>query len=65
MGVLVFAVPGLLVVVLGYVVGHTVTGWFGAGPPVGEAVGWTTGLALLVAVVVLIVRWARRRARRM
>jgi len=64
-GVLVFAVPALLVVVVGYAVGYTVAGWFGAAPRVGEAVGWTTGLVLLVAVVVAAVRWRRSRTRRM
>lgn len=65
MGVLVLAVPALLVVVLGYVVGFTVAGWFGASATVGEGIGWTTGLVLLVAVVVAAFRWRRRRTRRM
>ncbi|MGY1742163.1 MULTISPECIES: hypothetical protein [unclassified Blastococcus] len=65
MGILVLAVPALLVVVLGYAAGYTVAGWFGAAPRVGEAVGWGTGLALLVAVVVAGLRWRRRRTRRM
>ena len=60
-GVLVLAVPALLVVVLGYVVGYGVAGWLGAAPRVGEAVGWTTGLVLLVAVVTAGIRWRRRR----
>ncbi len=63
MGILVFAVPALLVVVLGYAVGHTVAGWFGASAAAGEAVGWTTGLALLVVVVAGMSRWWRRRRR--
>ena len=64
MGVLVFAVPALLVVVLGYAVGFTVAGWFGASPALGEGVGWGTGLVLLVAVVAVAVRWRRRVRRR-
>jgi hypothetical protein len=62
-GVLVFAVPALLVVVFGYAVGYTVAGWFGASPATGETVGWAAGLVLLVAVVTGAVRW-RRRVRR-
>ena len=49
MGVLVFLVPVLLVVVLGYAVGYAVweaTG-LGGNP---EVPGWLTGLALLTAV---------------
>ncbi|WP_051683754.1 hypothetical protein [Blastococcus sp. URHD0036] len=60
---LVFAVPALLVVVLGYAVGYTVAGWFGASPAVAEGLGWATGLVLLAAVVTAAVRW-RRRSRR-
>jgi hypothetical protein len=63
-GVLVLAVPALLVVVLGYAVGFTVAGWFGASPALGEALGWATGLLLLAAVVVAVVRWRRRVRRR-
>ncbi len=63
MGVLVFAAPALLVVVLGYAVGYAVADWFGASAAAGEAVGWGTGLVLLAAVVVALVRW-RRRSRR-
>ena len=68
MGVFVFAVPVLLVVVLGYAVGYTV--WEAAGlggNP--ELAGWLTGLALLAAVSWLLLsrrarsRRARRRAR--
>jgi hypothetical protein len=63
-GVFVFAVPVLLVVVLGYAVGYTV--WEAAGlggNP--EPAGWLTGLALLAAVSwLLLSRRARlRRAR--
>ncbi|MGY1745260.1 hypothetical protein [Blastococcus sp. SYSU D00695] len=61
MGVLVLAVPALLVVVLGYAVGYAVAGWLGAAPPAAEGVGWGTGLVLLVAVVVAALRWRRRR----
>lgn len=65
MGVLVFAVPALLVVVAGYAAGFTVASWFGASAAVGEGIGWTTGLVLLVAVVVAVWRRRRRRTRRM
>ena len=64
MGVLVLAVPALLVVVLGYAVGYTVAGWFAASPAAAEAVGWTTGSVLLAVVVVAAVRWWRRLRRR-
>lgn len=64
MGVLVFAVPALLVVVLGYAVGYAVAGWLSAPPAVAEAVGWTAGLVLLAAVVVAGVGWRRRLRRR-
>jgi hypothetical protein len=63
-GVLVFAVPALLVVVVGYLVGYAVAGWFGASAATGEAVGWSAGLVLLAAVVVAAVRWRRRVRRR-
>ncbi|PZU44158.1 MAG: hypothetical protein DI571_07835 [Arsenicicoccus sp.] len=60
------AVPGLLVVVLGYVVGHAVAAWVcgalgveGQRPP--EVTGWLTGLVLLAVVVrALARRWRRR-----
>ncbi|WP_409331737.1 hypothetical protein [Trujillonella humicola] len=65
MSILVFAVPALLVVVAGYAVGFTVAGWCGASATVCEGIGWTTGLVLLVAVVVAALRWHRRRTRRM
>jgi len=67
------AVPALLVVVFGYVVGYVVTEWasglldaaFGAplGPGVPEVVGWLTGLVLLGVVVRVLVD-RRRRMRR-
>ena len=72
MFVLVLAVPALLVVVLGYVVGHGLWAWIGgavdaaAGTSLAsgaEAAGWGTGLltlALTVRVAVVSVR--RRRA---
>ena len=62
------AVPALLVVVLGYVVGFAVAEWFcdllgaeaGRAP---EVAGWTTGLLLLGVVVrVLVALWRRRGA---
>ncbi|MCZ2806185.1 hypothetical protein O2W18_13805 [Modestobacter sp. VKM Ac-2983] len=67
------AVPALMVVVLGYVVGYVVTEWasglldsaFGAplDPGVPEVVGWLTGLVLLGVVVRVLVD-RRRRLRR-
>jgi hypothetical protein len=62
MFVLVLAVPALLVVVAGYVVGYGV--WTAiVGSDGAEAAGWATGavaLALAVRVVVLVVRRRRR-----
>ncbi len=58
MFVLVLAVPALLVVLLGYVVGHGL--WSSiAGPDGAEAAGWTTGLLLLALVLWLAVRLIR------
>ena len=64
MGLLVLAVPALLVVVLGYSVGYAVAGWFGASPAAAEGVGWAVGLVLLVGVLAAAVRWRRRVRRR-
>ena len=65
MFVLVLAVPALLVVVLGYVVGHVLWTAAGGAPGAGEAVGWTTGLVLLGVVLwVLLARWRRGRTTR-
>jgi membrane protein implicated in regulation of membrane protease activity len=66
--VLLAAVPALLVVVLGYAVGHAVTLWLGglfgtSSVAAAEAVGWTTGL-LLLAVVVRVAMLVLRRRRR-
>jgi hypothetical protein len=71
--VLVLAVPALLVVVLGYVVGHRIWAWLAglvdatAGTSIAghaELAGWTTGALLLGGTVrVLVVRRRRRRAR--
>lgn len=62
MSILVFLVPALLVVVLGYVMGYAV--WDATGLPGSpEPAGWLTGLALLVAVTWLLVSRLRRRAR--
>ena len=62
MFVLVLAVPALLVVVAGYVVGYGV--WTAiVGSRGAEAAGWATGavaLALAVRVIVLVVRKRRR-----
>lgn len=61
MGILVLAVPVLLVVVLGYAVGYTVWEATGLGGDP-ELVGWLTGLVLLVSVTWLALRlWRRRR----
>ena len=65
MFVLVLAVPALLVVVVGYVVGYAV--WAGiVGAEHAEVAGWLTGLLLLggttlVAVRLLRARWRSRR----
>ena len=69
MFVLVFAVPALLVVVLGYAVGYRLWAALTAGTslaPHAEVAGWATGLLLLSAVTSLAVRtWrGRRRGRR-
>ena len=68
MFVFVLLVPALLVVVLGYVLGHRLWTWLGglvddaAGTSLtsgAEAAGWVTGLLLLVALL----WWAVSRAR--
>ncbi|MGK5173615.1 hypothetical protein [Geodermatophilus sp. CPCC 205761] len=59
MFVLVVAVPALLVVVLGYTVGHAL--WSAVGGPAPELAGWVTGLLLLGVVGWVLLRWARRR----
>jgi hypothetical protein len=61
--VLLLAVPALLVVVLGYVLGHVlwtpIVGSAGA-----EVAGWLTGVTALVGVTwVAITAWKRRRRR--
>ena len=71
MFVMVFAVPALLVVVLGYAVGHGLWAWLGGSvdaaagtslAPHAEVAGWITGLLLLaVAVRVAVVLWRARR----
>ena len=70
---LVLAVPALLVVLLGYVVGYALWGWLAglvdsaAGTslaPGAEIAGWVTGILLLVALVrMTIVRRRRGRLR--
>ena len=61
MFVLAFAVPALLVVVLGYVVGHRLWTWT-VGPADAELAGWLTGLLLLVVAVWVVLRtWRARR----
>ena len=61
MGLLVFAVPALLVVVLGYVVGYGL--WSAvAGPDDAEPAGWVTGLLLLAVLSWVALRlWRRSR----
>jgi cytochrome c oxidase assembly factor CtaG len=63
--VLVFAVPALLVVVLGYAVGYRVWAALTAGTsmaPHAEVAGWLTGLLLLAGVTSVAVRtWRGRR----
>ncbi len=71
MFLLMFAVPALLVVVLGYVVGHGLWSWIGSrldavlGTALAggaEVAGWVTGLLLLLGVVhVAVRRWTSRR----
>ncbi len=66
---LVFAVPGLLLVVLGYAVGYTAIDWLdeatGAGLPASapEVGGWITGLLLVSGVTAVLLRRVRRRSR--
>ncbi len=65
MFVLVFVVPALLVVVLGYAVGYAVWAGLTAGTslaPHAEVAGWLTGLLLLTGTVHVAVRaWRARR----
>ena len=73
MFVFAFLVPGLLVVVLGYVVGHAAWGVIGGGidaafgtslvPGTSEPAGWITGFVLLAVVVRVLVGALRRRRR--
>jgi hypothetical protein len=57
--VFVFAVPALLVVVVGYGIWAALVGDPGA-----EPAGWVTGLVLLAALVRMAVVLRRRRTRR-
>ncbi len=65
--VLFFAVPALLLVVLGYAVGYAVIDWLagvtGAELPASapEVGGWIAGLLLTVAVTVVLLRARRSR----
>jgi hypothetical protein len=69
--VLVFAVPALLVVVVGYVIGYGLWTWLGglgehggSSPvPGAEPAGWITGVLLLAAVTAVGLAWRRRRRR--
>ena len=65
---LVFAVPGLLLVVVGYAVGYVVVEWLidvtGARLPASapEVGGWITGVLLMAGVTAgAVVRWRRLR----
>ena len=65
---LVFAVPGLLLLVLGYTVGYLVVEWLigvtGAQVPASapEVGGWIAGVLLLTVVTAgAVVRWRRLR----
>ena len=66
---LVFAVPGLLLVVLGYVVGYVVLEWLigvtGAQlpPAAPEVGGWITGVLLTTGVAASMVVRSRRSRR--
>jgi MYXO-CTERM domain-containing protein len=69
---LVFAVPALVVVVLGYVVGHALWSWVGGliddalGTSLAdgaEPAGWLTGTLLLVGVVLAVLRRRRSKGR--
>ena len=63
MSLLLFAVPALLVVVLGYVVGHLLwTATFGSAGA--ELAGWLTGAGMLVGVTWLAITVWKRRGRR-
>jgi MYXO-CTERM domain-containing protein len=68
--VLVLAVPALLVVLLGYVVGHGIWSWSAglldpatrtAPTPGAETAGWITGVLLLLGLVCATGRRRRRR----
>ena len=72
MFVFLIAVPVLLVVVLGYVIGHAVWTWlagmvdagFGTSLTEGaEIAGWTSGVLLLAGTVRALLVVRRRRAR--
>jgi xanthosine utilization system XapX-like protein len=71
--VVVLAVPALLVVLLGYVVGYQLWAWLGGllddayGTSLAdgaEAVGWITGLLTLAGAVWALARRRRSRRRR-
>ena len=60
MFLLAFAVPALLVVFLGYAVGHRLWTWT-VGPADAEVAGWMTGLLLLALAIRFSLRMWRRR----
>lgn len=66
MAIFVIAVPALLVVVLGYVVGYSIWEAFGV-PGSPEPAGWTLGMGLLAVLTWVLlsrVRRVRRKLRR-
>jgi MYXO-CTERM domain-containing protein len=63
MFLLVLAVPALLVVLVGYVLGHAAWAWLTPFSSGAEPAGWITGVLLLVATVRLVVVRRRRPGR--
>jgi hypothetical protein len=70
--VLLLAVPALLVVVVGYVIGHGLWAWIGGMVDAGfgtsvagwaEVAGWATGALVLAGTVWCLLVLRRRRAR--
>jgi hypothetical protein len=63
MFLLVLAVPALLVVLVGYVLGSAAWAWLTPFPSGAEPAGWITGVLLLVATVRLVLVRRRRPGR--